>query len=113
MYGHPGTVGGNMLRGIAFLLAKREIRREGLGAFATGIGAAIRRWPIERAQSEQRQDLVQEMEDWLRGRIARTATPNGISHCLVMIRLTDTAKETVAWTYRSPSFERLQVAEGI
>ena len=107
------NTGGDMLRGIAERLAKRQIRREGLRAFAAGVGAAIRRWPIERAQIGHRQDLVQEMENWLRGRIARTATPNGISHCLVMIRLTDTAKATVAWTYRSPAFERIQVAEGI
>jgi len=103
-----------MLKAIAAHLAKWKIREVERHAFADGVGVAGRRWPAARAQTiEARAMLAEELCMWLRARIAQTATPYGISHCRVLFRLSDAEGKTVVWPYRSPAFERIQVAEGL
>jgi len=103
-----------MLKAIAAHLAKRKVRADGRRAFADGIGAAGRRWPAARARTAAaRAVLAEELCVWLRARIAQTATPYGNSHCRVLFRLSDAEGKTVVWPYRSPAFERIQVAEGL
>jgi hypothetical protein len=67
---------------------------------------------VDRAQTAaDRTALAQELADWLRNRIAQTATPYGISHCCILIRLANAAGLTAAVTYRSTEFERLAVSD--
>lgn len=91
----------DMLNTLQLLRARRRQRREARAAFADGVGATAKRWPL----AYDRAALTDEADAWLRQRIARTATPYGITGCSILVRVSRDGN-TVTWPYRSAGFVR-------
>jgi hypothetical protein len=96
-------------------LATWRIRHVARAAFHDQVGFAAHVEPINFGLStEERVAAAHRIGAWLRDQVAGTATPYGVSHCCVLIRLVDErTSRTVAWTYRSPAFERAKVADAL
>jgi hypothetical protein len=104
-----------MLRRLSERLATWRIRHVARAAFQDRVGFAAHGEPFHAGLStEERVAVAHRVGAWLREQVAHTATPYGVSHCCVLIRLGDERTgQTVAWTYRSPAFERAKVAAAL
>jgi hypothetical protein len=110
-----GVLEASMFARLGERLAAWRIRHVARTAFQDQVGFAAHGEPIDAGLSvQERAAVAHRIDAWLRDQVAHTATPYGVSHCCVLVRLVDErVRRTVAWTYRSAAFERVAVAEAL
>jgi hypothetical protein len=86
-------------------LATWRIRHVARTAFQDRLDSQPNEEPIHAGLSvEQRTALAHGIDAWLRDQVAHTATPYGINHCCVLIRLVDAR---VHRTWPGPTDQRI------